>query len=130
MQWLYMHISYVLNARSRILEGVRIAHKPWISLKTKDNLSLNNWSAQIVAKFHRKTAPNTAKTLLNLNANFVVQQPNGFAGETLTFVNPAIKGSAMGIMWANTPKTNYQNVLGVNHAQSVGIMGVTENKNR
>jgi len=53
-------------------------------------LKLRSLSALIAVKYLYKIVLNMEKTSFNLNVNSVVVLPNGFVGETLTFVNPAI----------------------------------------
>jgi hypothetical protein len=79
------------------------------------NLNLNNWYAPIVVIYLFKIAQNTAKTLFNLNVNFVVQQLNGFVGETHIFVSLATKDNVIKIMLANIQKRNYQYVQARNY---------------
>ena len=129
MQWQYMLTFNVLNARIHILEGVKTVLKPWVNNKLQAHLKLNNWYAPTVAKSRFKIAQNMGMISSNLNVNFVAQPLNGFAGETLTFVNPVIKGSAMAIMWVSIRKINCLNAKGlVNVQQEVIIMGMERKK--
>jgi hypothetical protein len=54
---------------------------------------------------------NMERTLLNSNANSVVQLHNGFAGVILIFVNHAIKSNVVETMCQEKQKINFQNVL-------------------
>ncbi len=75
-----------------------------------------------------KIAKNMEKILFSLNANFVVVQPNGSAGEILIFVILAIKDNVPEIMSQNTRRINYQNVEGLENVLSEEIMMEMENK--
>jgi hypothetical protein len=65
-------------------------------------------------KYLFRIAQNMEKISYNLNVNFVVQQPNGFVGEILIFVNLAIKNNVLAIMCQSILRISYQNakVLG------------------
>lgn len=75
------------------------------------DMILNNSFVPNAVIFQSKTVLNMETTSLNSNANFVVPSLNGFAGETLIFVNHAIKSNVMEIMYQNIQKINFRNVL-------------------
>ena len=58
-----------------------------------------------------KTATNTAQILSSSNVNFVVQSPNGSAGEILIFANHAIKNNATVITYLESREISCQNVI-------------------
>lgn len=83
---------------------------------------LKNLYVQDVVIFRLTIVQSMETILLSLNANFAVQLPNGFVGETPIFVSHAIKSSAMEIMFQNTQKINSQNVKDLESVQLVEIM--------
>lgn len=129
MQWQYMRIFNVLNARILISEGVRTVLRQWVSNKLQVPLNLKNSFAPIAAKFQLIIVLNMEMISSNLSAGFVVQLLNGSAGETLTFVNPVTRDSAMVIMWVNIQRINSLNAKGlVNAQQEVTTMGMETKK--
>jgi len=128
MQWQYMLTFNVLNARIHILEGVKTVLKPWVNNKLQAHLKLNNWYAPTVAKSRFKIAQNMGMISSNLNVNFVAQPLNGFAGETLIFVNPATRDSAMVIMWVNILRISCLNALDLVNVQQEVITTEMERK--
>lgn len=128
MQWLYMLISCVSNARLHTSEEGKIAWQLWMKQMLVEPSKLNSLSVQTVVKYQYKIAQNTEKTSLNLNANFVVASLNGFAGVILIFASHVINGSAMEIMWANIPRINYRNVRDQENVRSEATTPEMETK--
>lgn len=82
----------------------------------------NNWFALNVVTFRLKTVQSMALISYNLNVNFVAQQLNGFVGEILIFVSPAIKNNAMETMYQNIQNNNCPNVKALANVLLVEIM--------
>jgi hypothetical protein len=66
--------------------------------------------------------------LYNLNANFVVQRPNGFVGVIHISVSLAIKDNVMEITFQNIQKINYRNVRVLANVLLEVIMVKMDNK--
>ena len=60
------------------------------------------------------------------NVDFAARWPNGFVGETLTFVISAIKSKFQGRMCQDCQKISYQNVKEKENAQSGDSIQPTE----
>lgn len=128
MPWQFMLTLCVLNVKSLILEGEKIVHKWWITIKMLKVTMKNNWFVQDAVTFRLITVPNMETILLSLNVNFVVLSPNGSVGEILIFVNRVIKDNVMVIMYQNMKDTNCQNVKVLENAQSAAIMDKMANR--
>ena len=94
MEWQFMHILCAINAKNHILVVVGTV---WL-LILNNLLNRKNSFVQIAVKSLFKTVKNMGNSLFNLNANFVVRLPNGFAGGILISVNLVINANVLVIM--------------------------------
>ena len=68
------------------------------------------------------------KILSNLNVNFAVMSPNGFAGVILIFASHATNGKWMEITSANILSSSYRNALDQENVMWAEITMATDNK--
>lgn len=128
MQWQYMHIFNVLNAKIHILEEEKIVLKQWVNNKQEALSIPKNLFVPIVAIFQLKIVLNMEKILFSSNVSSVARLLNGFVGETPISVNLATKDKLMEIMSVKYQNKNYPNVKVLVNALQEEIMDPMVNK--